>query len=43
MNTLNKMSWRTMFTILFVLIALSVLGHIWNHTPMTNVGFISWK
>jgi hypothetical protein len=43
MNTLNKMSWRTMFTILFVLIALSALTHVLNHTTMTNIGFISWK
>jgi hypothetical protein len=42
MNTLNKMSWRTMFTILFTLIALSVLVHVVNHTPMTNIGFIKW-
>jgi hypothetical protein len=43
MNALDKFSWRTMFIILFALIALSALGHVLNHTPMTNVGFISWK
>ena len=43
MNALNKVSWRTMFTIFFVLIVLSALGHIWNHTPMINIGFIKWK
>jgi hypothetical protein len=32
MNALNKMSWRTMFTILFVLIVLSALVHVLNHT-----------
>ena len=43
MNALNKVSWRTMFTILFVLITLSALVHVLNHTPITNIGFISWK
>lgn len=42
MNAFNNMSWRTMFTILFVLIVLSALGHVLNHTPMTNIGFIKW-
>ena len=43
MNSLNNVSWRTMFTILFVLIAVSALTHVMNHTPMTNIGFISWR
>ena len=43
MNTLNNLSWKKMFAILFALIALSALVHVLNHTPMTNVGFISWK
>ena len=43
MNALNNISWRTMFVILIVLIVLSALTHFLNHTPMTNIGFISWK
>ena len=43
MNALNKMSWKTMFAILFALVLLSALVHFLNHTPMTNIGFIRWK
>jgi hypothetical protein len=43
MNALNKISWRTMFTIFFVLVAIDALNHILTHTPITNIGFISWK
>lgn len=42
MNILDKVSWKTMLIIFFVLVALDVIVHIVNHTPITNIEFIKW-
>ena len=43
MNALNKVSWKTLWTIFIIMVILDVFIHSMNGTPMTNIGFIKFR